>query len=118
MVEERIEDDQDPVVDVELGVARQLCRHDFARRSVVAQDADIQGVVGVEHPHVSALRRFAAFDRLALHESSDRRRALPGRLVEPAVDANRLGRPGRNRSSAHRLLRLVRGSGRRREREQ
>jgi hypothetical protein len=51
-VEERIDDDQDPVVDVELGVARQLCRHDIVRRSVVAEDTDIQGVVGIEHPHV------------------------------------------------------------------
>ena len=118
VVEERIEDDQDPVVDVEFGIARQLCRHDVARRSVVAENADIQGAVRVEHPHVGVLRRFAAFHRLALHESTDRRRALPGCLVELSIHANRLGAPGGDGANARRLLRLVRGSRCGREHEQ
>ena len=64
MIEERIEHDRQTVVDVEVGVARQLGRHNLARRSVAADGADVQRRVGEQNADLRVLGWFAAFKRL------------------------------------------------------
>src|ERR1700730_6819588 len=72
MIEERIEHNRDTVIEIEIRVARQLRRNDVARRSIAAEDTDVQGAFGVDHPDVGVLRRGTALDGFALHASAER----------------------------------------------
>src|SRR3989441_12857168 len=92
VIEERVEDDRDSIVDIEIRVARQLCRDDAVRRSVVADNRDVQRVVVVQHANGGLLRRLTIFDRLTLTQRSDRLRPLPIGFIQPTVDADGLSR--------------------------
>jgi hypothetical protein len=98
MIEERIDDDRHAIVDVQIGVARELRRDDVARRAIVADDADVEGVGVVQDAHLGFFGRRRGFERLALEQRADRRRARPRRFVQTAVDPDRLRDPDRGRA--------------------
>ncbi len=87
-VQERIEDDDDPVVHVELRVAGELSSHDGAGIPVVADDPEVQVVAIVEDPDFRLFRRLRLGVRLLLEKASDRGSLGPNGLVEDGVDPN------------------------------
>jgi len=97
VIKERIEDDRDSIVDVEIRVARELRGDDPASRSITADDPDVQRVIGVQHANGGLLRWFSVFDRFTLPQRADWIRGLPGGLVQPTVDADSPGRPAGSR---------------------
>src|SRR5262249_8832794 len=66
MIKEGIEHDRDAVVDVEVGIPRELREDDAAGMRLVADDPDIQSLIVKEHTDISGFRRRPAFYGLAL----------------------------------------------------
>ena len=91
LIAEGVEQDLDAIVGAEHGVAGHLRAEDARRLVVEGEDADVEPIAVGEQRDGGALARRGAFGRLALHQLADRRRRAPGRLVEHAVDRDRLG---------------------------
>jgi len=116
----RVEDDP-PVVGravdvVPVGVGRA----DLLRVRIVELEADVEVLVVVGHPAHALHLRLDVVPGVRLPPLVDRRRILPGRIREVAVDDDRTGRPcdldwirGLGRSCGHREARGQRESGRR-----
>src|SRR5262249_37850215 len=92
VIEERVNDDRQPVIDGKVGVANQLGRDDPVRMDFLARDADVEGLFVEEDSDVRALGRGPARDRLALGQRADGRGCRPIRLIEATVQVNGSGR--------------------------
>ena len=107
MIVKRVEHDLEPVVVGQRIVAAPLASGDRPR--VVAPDGKIEAVVGDQNPDFGADRRRFVDARLLLHEIADWLGALPGRLVESAIDNEGAGRARRDDGFRRQCVRL-RGS--------
>ncbi len=101
LIAERIEQQFYVVVGPEGRIAGHLRREDSVRLGVMTHHADVEVVGVAQQGDLRALARRDALRRDALNQAADLRRRLPRRLVQDAVDEDRLrhrrddGRAGR-----------------------
>ena len=85
-VEEGIENHQERVRLVQLGVSPGIGRDDQRRIAIVQDDAHVDRVIVIEDSHLGALGGRLSFERFGLDEAGKRRGVLPHALVEGAID--------------------------------
>ena len=90
MVVMGIEVNREPV-GVRTIVAARQAADNRCRLAIVEPHADVHGGRVVDNPQLGALGRRLPFVRVALQELRGRLRVAPGRIVEAAVEARRLG---------------------------
>src|SRR5262249_54977806 len=101
MVEERIENDGDAIIHIEVRVPGKLSGHDCARVDFAADDSYVNRLLVEQDANFGILTGWLTFARLALRKWPNRCRGLPVRFVQPPVDADP---PGRSPRGGHRRI--------------
>ena len=111
VIEKWIEDDRDPIIHLEVRIARELCGDNLSRGPIVADDSNVERVVVVQDADDRVFGRLVVLHGLPLTQHADRRSPLPCGFVETAVKSDRLSRPksDRDRRVALRPARLLGG---------
>ena len=111
-VVERVDHHREMIVVIEVGrVAAHVAHHAPRRIALPQPRADVDRVLVVRHPDLGLLGRGLALARLLLDEFVDRQRVAVDRVVEPAVEDQRLVQADRADRDA--AVRVARHDGRR-----